>query len=81
MKLSMVCKLDRLVKDRMPKPRLHYFWGHLHETDDMVQARIRAKIASGEASETDEFVIFSWRRPEDDEPVPAPEPANVRDGQ
>ncbi len=33
MKLSMVCKLDRLVNDRMPKPRLHYFWWHLNETD------------------------------------------------
>ena len=68
MKPSMVRKADRIAKDRTPKPRMHFFWWELDETYDMVQARMRAKIASGEASENDRFVVFSWTRPEEDGP-------------
>jgi len=68
MKPSVVRKADRMAKDRAPKPRMHFFWWELDETRDMIQARIRAKIASGEASENDRFVTFSWRRPEGDGP-------------
>jgi hypothetical protein len=68
MKPSMLRKADRIAKDRALKPRMHFFWWGLDETCDMVQARVRAKIASGEASENDRFVTFSWRRSEDDGP-------------
>jgi hypothetical protein len=68
MKPSVVRKADRMAKDRAPKPRMHFFWWGLDETRDRVQARIRASIASGKASENDHFVTFSWRRPEDDIP-------------
>ena len=63
MKTSLVRKADRVEKDRAPKPRIRLFWWDLDETYDMVQARIRASIASGEASPTDRFVTFTWRRP------------------
>jgi hypothetical protein len=67
-KQSLVRKAERMVRDRAPKPRMHFFWWELDETYDMVEARIRARIASGEASENDDFVTFTWRRPEDDGP-------------
>jgi hypothetical protein len=56
-------KADRMVKDCVAKPRMHLFWWNLDETYDKVQARMRATIASGEASENDEF---TWRRLEGD---------------
>ncbi len=68
MKPSVVRKADRVAKERAPKPRMHFFWWEEDETRDMVRARIRAKIASGEASENDRFVTFTWRRPEGDGP-------------
>jgi hypothetical protein len=64
MKPSVVRKADRLAKERAPEPRMHIFWWELDETREMVQARIRAKIASGEASENDCFVTYTWTRPE-----------------
>jgi hypothetical protein len=64
MKMSLVRLADRVEKDRAPEPRMHFFWWELDETYDMVEARIRARIASGEASENDRFVTFTWRRPE-----------------
>jgi hypothetical protein len=36
----------------------HYLFRGLDETHEDVQARIRAKIASGEAGPKDQFVIF-----------------------
>jgi hypothetical protein len=64
MKASLLRKADRVAKDRAPKPEMHYFWWDLDEPHEAVQARIRAKIASGRASETDCFVTFTWTRPE-----------------
>ena len=46
--------------------RIDLFWWNLDETYDKVQARMRATIASREASENDEFVTFTWRRAEGD---------------
>jgi hypothetical protein len=43
---------------------MHFFWWEEDETGDAVDARIRAKIASGEASPNDRFVTFTWARPE-----------------
>jgi hypothetical protein len=37
------------------------------ETDEIVQARIRAKIARGDASPHDRFVTFFWKPLDDDE--------------
>jgi hypothetical protein len=45
---------------------MHFFWWDWHETRSDVRARIRAKIASGEASPKDRFVIFTWTREEGD---------------
>ena len=64
MKASLLRKADRVAKDRTPKPRMHYFWWDLDETKEQLQARIREKIASGEASENDCCVTFTWTRPE-----------------
>jgi hypothetical protein len=64
MKASMVRKAGRIAKVRAPKPRPHFFWWGQDETRDMVRARIRAKIAGGEASPNDRFVTFTWTRPE-----------------
>jgi hypothetical protein len=66
MKTSLVRKAERLAKERAPKPRTHFFWWDLDETEEMVRARMRAKIASGEASENDCLVMVTWQRPEDE---------------
>ena len=67
-------KAARMVMDRAPKPRMHFFWWEPDETAAMVDARIDARIASGEASENDRFVVFSWTRPEEDGPHDGPRP-------
>jgi hypothetical protein len=66
MKLSALRKAGRVAKARAPKPRMHFFWWDWRETRAMVRARIRASIASGEASPNDRFVIFTWTREEGD---------------
>jgi hypothetical protein len=66
MKLSAVRKVERVAKERAPQPRTHILWWELDETRDKVNARIRAMIASGEASRHDRFLVFTWTRPEDD---------------
>jgi hypothetical protein len=57
------CGVERL---RAVPRRTHTFFGEPNETDEVVQARINAKIASGQASPGDRFVTFSWL-PDDDE--------------
>jgi hypothetical protein len=47
--------------------RTHYVWQGMDETDDALQARIRAKIASGAASPRDRFITFCWRSPAGDD--------------
>jgi hypothetical protein len=66
MKPSVLHKADRIAKARAPEPRMHFFWWDLRETRAMVRARIRATIASGEASRYDRFVICTWTREEGD---------------
>ena len=68
MKESLVRKVDRMLEDRAPEPRMRFFWWDLDETWEQLQARMRAKIASGEASETDGCVTFTWTRPRDGGP-------------
>jgi hypothetical protein len=66
MKASALRRAARIAKARAPKPGMHFFWWDWHETRSDVRARIRAKIASGEASRYDRFVIFTWTREEGD---------------
>jgi hypothetical protein len=68
MKESFVRRLDRLERIYAVESRTHYFWWDLDETHDMVQARIRAMIASGEANQHDQFVTFRWKRSADARP-------------
>jgi hypothetical protein len=46
--------------------RTHYLWQDMDETDEALQARIRARIASGAAGPNDQFVTFRWRSPAGD---------------
>jgi hypothetical protein len=64
MKASTLRKADRIAKERAPKRRTRYFWWGQDEPREAVRARIRAAIASGEASRDDCFVICTWTRPE-----------------
>ena len=48
-----------MAKDRAPKPRMHFWWWGLDETYDMIQAGIRAGIASREASEAFARVFYA----------------------
>jgi hypothetical protein len=59
-----VCRVERA---HVAERRTHTFFRDPHETADVVQARIRAKIASGQASPSDRFVTFFWRAPEGEE--------------
>jgi hypothetical protein len=63
MKASLLRKAARVEKERAPKPEMRFFWWDLDEPREAVEARIREKIASGQASETDRFVTFTWTRP------------------
>ena len=67
MKSSLVSKVDRTEQVRASGRRTHTFFRNPGETDEMVQARIRAQIARGDASPHDRFVIFCWKSPEGDE--------------
>jgi hypothetical protein len=64
MKPSVVRKAHRIAEYRAPKPRMHFLWCEQDEPRDAVRARIRAMIASGEASPNDRLVTFTWTRPE-----------------
>jgi hypothetical protein len=66
MKRSLIRKIDGVAKERAPERRTHTFFWALNETRAAVDARIRAKIASGEASPNDRFITFTWTRTEDD---------------
>jgi hypothetical protein len=43
--------------------RDHYLWQGDDETDEMLAARIRARIESGKARPYDRFITFRWRSP------------------
>ena len=60
MNLSLCRRLARIEHAVAAQRRVHYLFREMDETDDLVQARIRAMIASGEARPSDRFVIFSW---------------------
>jgi hypothetical protein len=61
MKPSVVRKAHRIAKYRAPKPRMHFLWCEQDEPRDAVRARIRAMIASGEASPNDRLLTFTGR--------------------
>jgi len=68
MKAAQRRELGRMKKIRAAERPAHFFWWHLNETYDKVEERIRAKIARGAMNEDEGCFVFSWIRPEDDEP-------------
>jgi hypothetical protein len=64
---SKLRRIGRVELARVAERRTHTFFRDPGETQEMVQARIREKIASGEASPSDRFVTFFWRAPEGEE--------------
>ena len=67
MKSSLVRQVGRAEQVRASELRTHTFFQNPGETDEMMEAQIRDKIARGDASPHDRFVIFFWRSPEGDE--------------
>jgi hypothetical protein len=63
---SLERRVDALEKAHAAHCRTHYLFRGMDETHAQVQVRIRAMIASGEASRNDRFVTFSWLPPADD---------------
>jgi hypothetical protein len=61
MKASLARRFGCVERARAAQRRDHYLWKGTDDTDDVVDARIEAMIASGKASRDDRFVIFSWR--------------------
>ena len=57
-------RVRRVERDYTAQRRTHFIFQDTHETEDVVRARMRAMIASGEARASDRFVTFSWRAPE-----------------
>jgi hypothetical protein len=51
-----------------PERRIRFVFQDTGETADIVQARIRAVIASGTLSRNDRIVIFRWKSPDEEEP-------------
>ncbi len=62
MKLAILRRLDLLEQPRVPRHRKFLLWRDVDETEKQVKARINAQIASGEASEADEFLVLQWQR-------------------
>jgi hypothetical protein len=60
-KTSLARRFGGVERARAGQRRDRYLWKKADETDEMVDARIEAMIARGEASRNDRFVIFSWR--------------------
>jgi hypothetical protein len=60
-------RVGRVELARNDQRRTHTFFQDPDETLEVVDARINAKIASGQASPSDRFVVFFWRDPEGDE--------------
>jgi hypothetical protein len=59
-------RVDGLERAHAPRRRVRYLFQGTDETDAQVQARKDAMIASGEASRSDQFIIFEWRSSADD---------------
>jgi hypothetical protein len=55
-------RVDGVEKAHAARGRVHYFFKNWDETLAQVQARIAARIASGGASPSDQFIIFQWGR-------------------
>jgi hypothetical protein len=64
---SVMRRIRHAERARAAERRTHTFFRDPGETQETVDARIREKIASGEASPSDRFVTFFWRDPEDDD--------------
>jgi hypothetical protein len=64
---SLARRIDGLARAHVARRRTHYLFRGMDETPDQVEARMRAMIASGEASQGDRFVIFSWKSGPDDD--------------
>jgi hypothetical protein len=60
---SLACRVNGMERVLKGFRQTHYFFRGLDETHADVQARIRARIASGEAAPKDQFVIFRWQSP------------------
>jgi hypothetical protein len=66
MSLPLERRIDRLEKASAARRRPRYLFRGMDETWAQVEARMRAMIASGEASRDDQFVMFEWRSSADD---------------
>ena len=66
MRPSLARRVRGVERARAAHRQMRFIWQGTDETSAEVQARIRARIASGEASPTDEFVTFTWRSPAND---------------
>jgi predicted DNA-binding WGR domain protein len=67
MRSSVERRFGRVQQAHTAQRRTHTFFRDPHETQEAVQARIRAKIARGDASPGDRFITFFWRAPEGEE--------------
>ncbi len=66
MKASIVRQVARAQKLHAKDRPVHTFFRNPGETNETVQARVRAKIARGDARPDDKFAVFFWQ-PYDDE--------------
>jgi len=64
MSKSLSRRLERLEGRCAPKRRIRYIWQNWGESDEAVQARIRAMMDRGELHETDDITVFKWPEPQ-----------------
>jgi hypothetical protein len=65
MSKSLIRRLERVERQNAAAPgRIRFIWRDWGESDESVQARIRARIERGEIDETDTVRIFRWHEPE-----------------
>jgi hypothetical protein len=59
-------RLDRLEKACAAPARIRFVWQGENETQEQVEAKMRAMIANGEASPRDRLIIYKWNASADD---------------
>jgi hypothetical protein len=68
MKPSLIRKAELIAKESAPAPRVRFFWWDQEETREVAEARMRESIARGETSPNDRCYLFTWKRPEGEDP-------------
>jgi hypothetical protein len=66
MKASLARRVFRVERRCSVPPRTHFIWREPHEGQEVIEARKREMIRSGQASPIDRFITAEWRATNED---------------